>query len=304
MSEYWKSTVSCSFRLPRPQFLTSIDLQPKYWCKFCKTYVRDTTFERKQHEATGKHQGNIQRSLRDLHRGQEREAKDKQRAKDEVARLNAAVGSSTTGNDVPWKRKAAIAHPVAAPQATPEERKRQLAQLAEMGIAIPREFRGQLAMAGDWQTVSETPVGVGVKKEEDEFKPDLRSMGVRKRRAEDGENDEDGQTTARRGWGSTYKAQPTANDSEDLEALFGGNGLTAAPASVTEPIRDDELVVIKKEESQDDTAALADGSKKNSLAKAPVDAEASPIQPVKTKNEEPTAGIVFKKRKTKGMPKT
>ena len=50
MSEYWKST-------------------PKYWCKHCGIYVRDTKLERTNHEATGKHQGALKRFLRDLHRG-------------------------------------------------------------------------------------------------------------------------------------------------------------------------------------------------------------------------------------------
>jgi hypothetical protein len=65
--------------------------QPKYWCKFCVTFVKDTKFERQQHEATGRHQGNIQRSLRGLHREQETEQRNKARAQAEVARLNGLV---------------------------------------------------------------------------------------------------------------------------------------------------------------------------------------------------------------------
>ena len=72
MAEYWKST-------------------PSYWCKFCSIYVRETPIERKNHEASAKHQNNIQRSLRDLHKNKEREDRDKQRAKDEVARLNGVL---------------------------------------------------------------------------------------------------------------------------------------------------------------------------------------------------------------------
>ncbi|KAJ4301833.1 hypothetical protein N0V90_003929 [Kalmusia sp. IMI 367209] len=72
MAEYWKST-------------------PKYWCKFCRDYIKDTKFERQQHEATGRHQSNIQRSLKGLHREQAATERQKQRAKDEVARLNGRI---------------------------------------------------------------------------------------------------------------------------------------------------------------------------------------------------------------------
>ena len=57
MSEYWKST-------------------PKYWCKHCSVYVRDTKLERTNHEATGRHQGAIKRSLRDLHRNAEQQERE------------------------------------------------------------------------------------------------------------------------------------------------------------------------------------------------------------------------------------
>ncbi|MBE7181524.1 MAG: hypothetical protein INR71_10015, partial [Terriglobus roseus] len=84
---FWTSTLTGPVSAP----------QPKYWCKFCKTYVRDTKFERQQHDATGRHQSNIQRSLRTLHRDAERGERDKQRARDEVARLNGVVGGGGGG---------------------------------------------------------------------------------------------------------------------------------------------------------------------------------------------------------------
>ncbi len=93
MSEYWKSTVSTS--LFHVKFVLILR-QPKYWCKHCKTYVRDTKLERTNHDATPKHQGNLKRFLKDLHRGHEKDEKDKERAKAEVARLNGLpVGSGS-----------------------------------------------------------------------------------------------------------------------------------------------------------------------------------------------------------------
>ncbi|KAF1814332.1 hypothetical protein P152DRAFT_413039, partial [Eremomyces bilateralis CBS 781.70] len=132
MSEHWKST-------------------PNYWCKFCSVYVRDTPFARRNHEATGRHQSGIQRSLKSLHRTHERDAREKDRAKSEVARLDALVSggapSSSKAEGVIGRTERDRERPR---QATTEERKRQMAQLAEMGVAVPEEFRGEMAMAGEW----------------------------------------------------------------------------------------------------------------------------------------------------------
>ncbi|KAJ9647885.1 hypothetical protein H2199_001661 [Coniosporium tulheliwenetii] len=241
MSEYWKST-------------------PKYWCKFCKTYVRDTKFEKQQHEATPKHQNNIQRSLRDLHRNHEREEREKQRAKDEVERLNGVVAGAAS-SDPPWKRKGAV--PAAAPpkQATPEERKRQAAQLAEMGVAIPEEFRREMAMVGDWQVTAERPVFPGVKKEEEDedVKPEALNIGVRKRKFEGQEEVEEAGETV-------------------------GVGTVKKQAEEAEP-----GPRIKKEESEEGATSLLIDSEPATAAESDIKAE----------KEAPATGIVFKKRKAK-----
>ncbi|KAI9765461.1 MAG: WW domain binding protein 4, partial [Candelina submexicana] len=200
-------------------------LEPKYWCKHCKTYVRDSKFERTQHEATPKHQGNLKRFLRDLHRGHEREERDKQRAKNEVERLNGVVTGShgaTSSSDPPWKRRSAIT-PVSSAnkQVSVAERKQQLAQLAEMGVAIPEEFRRDMAMVGDWQTLSERVIEPSLKKEEGEdIKPEVHSIGVRKRKYLGEEEEEAAQTNVRKGWGSRIKAHPGQDDG-NLDALLG-----------------------------------------------------------------------------------
>src|ERR1700743_2697962 len=132
MSEYWKSTVSPhilpTYQAFKPRTNVYSFQQPKYWCKFCKVYVRDTKLERSQHEATGRHQGAIQKSLRDLHKGQEREQREAQRAKDEVARLNGMVGGSAASKSSSASGPALQSSSgSAAPkkQATVEDRKRQ-----------------------------------------------------------------------------------------------------------------------------------------------------------------------------------
>ncbi|KAK3380887.1 hypothetical protein B0H63DRAFT_376903, partial [Podospora didyma] len=142
MSEYWKST-------------------PKYWCKHCSVYVRDTKLERSNHESTGKHQGAIKRSLRDLHRSAEQKERDQDRAKREVERLNGLVsrgGSSSTTT----RSGAAPSYSNAPPKeqkATEAERQRQLEQLAELGVSLPTEVRTNLAMPGEWTTTSTRIIG-------------------------------------------------------------------------------------------------------------------------------------------------
>ena len=134
--------------------------QPKYWCKFCSDYVKDTKFDRKQHEATGRHQGNIQRSLRRLHREQESEQRNKARAQAEVALLNGLVPSATAPPVATGSGGAPPTYEKRPEQkATVEDRKRQWEQLAAMGVTLPDQARGDLAIAGDWKTVSHEVVG-------------------------------------------------------------------------------------------------------------------------------------------------
>lgn len=249
--------------------------------------MRDTPIERKNHESTPKHQHNIQRSLRDLHKNTEREQREKQRAKDEVARLNglvsgrggAASGSSTGASAGAGKKPAASA----APQATPEERKRQMAQLAAMGVAVPDEYRREMAIAGEWATVSETPVyrkpvkDEDVKEEDDdEEKLAVHSMGVRKRKLDD-EDEQEAAPITRKVWGTSLKSYPGASGGaeEDLDALL--SGVTAKKGQQEVKREDDEAKEMPGELKKDESA----------------DAEATPaIAAV----PEP---VVFKKRKSK-----
>ncbi|MDI1490795.1 MAG: hypothetical protein OHK93_001999 [Ramalina farinacea] len=208
MSEYWKST-------------------PKYWCKHCKTYVRDTKLERSNHEATPRHQGNLQRFLRGLHRDHEREEREKSRAKQEVDRLNGVTSASPPA---PEGRASAIPSSNASStrQATPAERKAQLQQLAAMGVAVPEDFRREMAMAGEWSVQSQRiiesggEIDEGIKKEEDEDdKKKVLNVGVRKRKHEGQEEEEEaGEKVVRKGWGSTTKAYPGAGGDNDLDALL------------------------------------------------------------------------------------
>lgn len=224
MSEYWKST-------------------PKYWCKFCETYVRDTGIERKNHEATAKHQGNIQRSLREVHKGQQRQQREQQRAKDEVARLNNLVGGKDAGSAAlpPGSKptSSSRAPAFAPPQLSADaQRKAHAEQLVSLGVALPENLKREVTGVGGWQTVSEQVVpsegdrlrdlvDVKSEREGEEHKGSGVNKEGNKRRAddEDDELEEQQDSRKRKTWGSRIKEYPgtSGNDvGEDLDALISG----------------------------------------------------------------------------------
>ncbi|KAL1599803.1 hypothetical protein SLS60_007608 [Paraconiothyrium brasiliense] len=278
MSEYWKST-------------------PKYWCKFCKDYVKDTKFERQQHEATGRHQSNIQRSLKGLHREQAAQERQKQRAKDEVARLNGLVpsASSSASTDAPAKPTFAKTE---EKKATLQDRKKQWEQLAAMGIAVPDEARGGMALKGEWTVVKEEVVGeVG---EDGEFK--ALNKGVRKRKVDEEEAERElaGETiTRKKGWGQTYKSLPGkgGGDDDDIEALFKRRktDIEDENAELTSEVKEEDVV---KEEAQLQPLAnipTVEEAAVKQKEEQDVDTAAALV-----KEEEASGGtpaVVFKKRK-------
>ncbi|KAI4272307.1 MAG: hypothetical protein LQ337_005385 [Flavoplaca oasis] len=302
MSEYWKST-------------------PKFWCKHCKTFVRDTKLEKTNHEATAKHQGNIKRFLRDLHRGHERDEREKDKAKSEVERLNGVVSGtpSATKPGPPWNRQTASSLTSGAREATPAERKAQLTRLAEMGIAVPEDFRREMAMAGDWQTISQRRIEDRVKKEEGledfkDFKPDLTlNVGVRKRKFEGQEEEEEaGATVVRKGWGSTTRRYPGSDDGiqEDLDSLLNNAAVmnsdqnqgdsaepSLKPGAGTIPSQNSRSPAvpepsIKKEES--DSLDMENPPQQEACSDIPVKEEDSIQEPA----------VTFKKRRSKPSGKT
>ncbi|KAK6380938.1 hypothetical protein, variant 2 [Exophiala oligosperma] len=242
MAEYWKST-------------------PKYWCKHCSVYVKDTPFERRQHEATARHENNLKRFLRDIQNSHEKGEREKERAKSEVERL-AKIGGGTaqqasslsSGTAAKPSSAASVRKQAAAPTAA--DQKRQWAQLAEMGIQVPENYRAEMAMAGDWTVVSQKSVTESPLEER-------LSTGVKRRKFEGQEEQEEaGETVARRGWGSTTRQYP-GKDTTDLDDLL----------SATVPLKKEEAVSPSLEEKkpkdedglkQEDKAASGQESDNNS----------------------------------------
>ncbi|KAI0968116.1 hypothetical protein F4678DRAFT_202699 [Xylaria arbuscula] len=281
MSEYWKST-------------------PKYWCKHCSTYVRDTKLERNNHEATAKHQSALKRFLRDLHRGHENELREKDRAKREIDRLNG----------IPTARPSASTS-ASSSTATAAQRQQQWEQLAEMGIDVPTELRRDMALAGEW-SITSTRVIDDAPKPDDEndggnvkpTNPDAVATGVRKRPKQESEDEKEEMEEKvqalfkkPRRWGRDTKHG--GEDDAELDALLS--------APLTKPLKKEEEEAeppvikeeihphIKKEESETD-GLLPDAVK-------PVIGEQSEGTSVKEDpDKEPSEPVVvFKKRKPKNI---
>jgi hypothetical protein len=300
MSEHWKST-------------------PKYWCKHCATYIRDTKLERQNHEATAKHQSALKRFLRDLHRGHEQGERDKERAKQEVARLNGVLSGSSSSaapatsgvRTAPTASSRPAAH-------TEAQLKKQRDQLAEMGISVPDAMRPEMAIPGEWTVTTTRVIDDGEKatKEEDEdTKAETKATGVRKRELSEEKQDEEdalkGLFKKPRRWGRDSRAMPT-NDDLELDALLSmplaavkqadaavavkseaaeGEKLAGGEEVKQEEVKAEDGAVIKPE-PEDESKVSADQLGVPAAADATIkEEEASSSAP----------SVVFKKRKPKTM---
>lgn len=173
-----------------------------------------------------------------------------------------------------------------------------MAQLAEMGVAIPQEYRGDMALAGEWQTLSETVVDGATKP----------SLGVRKRKHEEevDEEEEEAKKEAEKfvskPWGSRTRQYPGAQDDTDLDALLASTTdiKKKKPSSSDAPAdEDDKTASGAPEKNEEETTNLETDQ--------PLDAKEEPqpasVPETKKESEEASGGVVFKKRKPKVMKK-
>ncbi|KXG52969.1 Zinc finger, U1-type [Penicillium griseofulvum] len=293
MAEFWKSA-------------------PRYWCKQCKIFIRDTPFEKSQHEASPKHQGSLKRFLRQIHNDNEQKRKDSQRAKSEVERLRQAVGggSSTDKDKDGAKPSAPPAAKSTERPASLEERKKQMAQLVAMGVAIPQEFRADMAVAGDWQTTSETPIEV-----KQGLEGPTKSVGVRKRKLEGEEEDEHApEPVVNKGWGSRMRLYPGAQEDEGLDDLFASTKDIKRTKTFTPKVEldtqettteqptppakaEDNPTVPTKPEPQETNETI------DVKTEEPAQFSAGAVIEAKPQSEDAAPGVIFKKRKPKVMRK-
>ncbi|CCG82113.1 U1 zinc finger domain protein [Taphrina deformans PYCC 5710] len=85
MTEYWKSVGN-------------------YYCDYCKVFVRNDAFSRKQHEASPRHENSLKRQVRDIHRNSEREARELAQANRELAKIGGKVALPVKPTDEGPKR--------------------------------------------------------------------------------------------------------------------------------------------------------------------------------------------------------
>ena len=250
--------------------------------------MKDTPIEKKQHEETGRHQGQLKRFLRNIQNDHEKAEREKQKAKAEVDRLNKVVGGTASVSSTtvaPFKTAAAP-----KTQASAADRKKQIQQLVDMGVAVPDEYRADMALAGDWKTVSQRNI-------EEPVIDDSLNKGVRKRKFEGQEEEEEaGEVVMRRGWGSTTKRYP-GEAIDELDSLLSMNPLKkkedekilkkehVPPATIDEPAPK------PAENTDSDLGSLEDNPIKSE------DADPAKLNLSDTPKE-PSAPI-FKKRKQK-----
>lgn len=171
-----------------------------------------------------------------------------------------------------------------------------MAQLAAMGVAIPEEYRTDVAMAGDWQTVSRKSAAKEVKSE---GKNVMLTSAEKKRKMKDREEQEDEQEEEvlanRRGWGRALKKFPTdrMGGTQDLDSLLGGPIMLKKEEVDSEKHNDE--VKGEKEEKEQTTQDIKDESIESLQEQKPSVMEAKSSQPPEP-SEPP---VMFKKRKAK-----
>ncbi|KAK1053572.1 hypothetical protein LTR74_016253 [Friedmanniomyces endolithicus] len=317
MTEYWKST-------------------PTYWCKFCATFVKDTPIERKGHEQSGKHQGAIQKNLRELTKTKEREERDRKRAKDEVARLNGLVGGGVEkagGAAISGLRDVTVGRNgggggrgvgTGPAMSTAAQRKAHAEQLVALGVELPEELKREVTGVGSWQVMNErvveevvqpmTLADIKVKAGEEEDRKDGVGMegasrGVRRRRPEEeaeGEEEEAVASRKRTVWGSSVRTYPGANTAEraeDLDALLSVGFTRKKP---TETKEEDEGKPLKaRDENSEEKVEIKQeySTEENPITAVSVPGSQTPVTHVKQENDVeadmPIPAVVFKKRKIK-----
>jgi hypothetical protein len=279
-------------------------------------YVRDTAFEKRQHEATAKHQNNLKRFLRDIQNNHEREERDKERAKAEVDRLNKVVGggaatTSAVGATGALPKPATTVRKTPTARLTSEDQKRQWSQLAQMGIEVPNDFRAEMAMAGEWKSVPQS------KEREIDPAADSLSVGVRKRKLDEQEQEDLEAGTvqsARKVWGKATRTYP-GDETHNIDDLLSG-GITLKKDKQEEHVKhESEPTVARSSDAPEESTGTSPATRVNAVVFAKQDSSDDSTMRLKSESSAGEAGEsslshipeetpipVFKKRKAKALP--
>lgn len=235
--------------------------------------------------------------------------REKNQAKAEVERLNRIAGTSSTNSDSgpssfqigPKATKAASTSLSAADQ------KRQWAQLADMGIAIPENSGPDNAAPGGWQTVSQKVVDEPAQNTDDKL-----NIGVRKRKLENQDDDEEaGETVVKRGWGSTTRTYPGSTPMHnDLDSLLAASVFKKKESLKLSSEEDTKHTISSLAESNGAVDDIKNGRDTKPIPVGNTSSEISPSVTLEPLNQEDSSlglhssemGIatpVFKKRRPK-----
>ena len=166
-----------------------------------------------------------------------------------------------------------------------------------MGIAVPEDFRREVALAGDWQTTSQKPLYDGIAKQADmkgdvaEESKSALNVGIRKRKIDGNDDEEASERPIRKVWGSTTKVYP-GTESDDLDALLNKSlsSSSRAPSST-------EDGAFERQQRENDIASGNPTIKQESNISAPDLTEER--KPVAEPADAAGPTIAFKKRKSK-----
>lgn len=187
-----------------------------------------------------------------------------------------------------------------------------------MGVAIPEEFRREMAMAGDWQVLSEKPVREFEKREKEEYKdikPDAMGIGVRKRKhnGQDEEEEEVEDTMVRKGWGSTARTYPNLTSHDDeLDFLLGKSTETRQKVGLgTDTYMDSSKMILEDQPTHNEAESISGSTLETPsikqetsdntecLMSSMLNAGNGEGPPIKQENSSLEPRILFKKRKSK-----
>ncbi|EMR09526.1 hypothetical protein PNEG_02112 [Pneumocystis murina B123] len=113
-----------------------------YWCKYCKTFVRNDSFTKKKHEASDRHQGSLKRFLRDLDKKKEKEEKEKKAVQKELDRISGVTGLGTRSIDVASPKKI-----------TKIQAKKAKSTSYKSTTILPIDIKETIGIVGSWEIV-------------------------------------------------------------------------------------------------------------------------------------------------------
>ncbi|ORY75102.1 hypothetical protein BCR37DRAFT_193282 [Protomyces lactucae-debilis] len=127
-----------------------------YYCDYCKTFIRDDAFNRRNHEASDRHQNALKRQVRTLHKKHEQEQRDLARTNRELLKMGGKVAPVVKEVDKKLPKKVNVG--------VKAQKKEQAGVLED--AEIQRQVLAAQAMPGQWATAAvEVPLTSDVKDE-------------------------------------------------------------------------------------------------------------------------------------------